>query len=270
MKKSQTIILIISFGIVMWAASVESAVLGDVNRDGQVNLSEAVHALQVTSGMRPEVDNTYAPVQRTGQTGCFNSDNDLVDCDSLESDLQGQDGQTEKGVPWPNPRFTDNADGTVTDNLTGLMWLKDAAYLLDTLSVWIPPSNQTIEESRRGPMTWPDALEFIEKLNNGDFNTIGAGNCGYSDWHLPNIRELASLVDYGYNSPPVPDTSGTGQWSENMPFNRVQVNAYWSSTSGHRQTLNDKAWYVDFIDGDVKFALKDDLYNLYYIWPVRP
>jgi hypothetical protein len=30
------------------------------------------------------------------------------------------------GVAWPNPRFTDNSDGTVTDNLTGLIWLKNA------------------------------------------------------------------------------------------------------------------------------------------------
>ena len=270
MEKWRFILFIVFFSLSMSNLPTIAAVLGDINRDGQVNLSEAVHALQVTSGLRPDVDNTYAPVQRTGQMRCYNSNHDLVACDSLENDRQGQDGQTGKGVPWPNPRFTDNGDGTVTDNLTGLMWLKDAAYALDTLQVWIPTSNESIEESRRGPMTWPDALVFIEKLNNGDFNTVGTGNCGYDDWHLPNIRELASLVDYGFNSPPVPDTSGTGQWSENMPFNRVQVDAYWSSTSGHRKTLNDKAWYVDFIDGDVKFALKDDLYNLYYVWPVRP
>jgi hypothetical protein len=30
------------------------------------------------------------------------------------------------GVPWPNPRFTDNLDGSVTDNPSGLAWLKDA------------------------------------------------------------------------------------------------------------------------------------------------
>ena len=38
----------------------------------------------------------------------------------------GDDGDLEKGITWPNPRFTDNGVGTVTDNLTGLIWLKDA------------------------------------------------------------------------------------------------------------------------------------------------
>ena len=37
----------------------------------------------------------------------------------------GQDGEIQAGVPWPNPRFTDNEDGTVTDHLTGLIWLKN-------------------------------------------------------------------------------------------------------------------------------------------------
>jgi len=36
------------------------------------------------------------------------------------------DGELEKGVMWPNPRFTDNGDGTVRDNLTGLIWTKNA------------------------------------------------------------------------------------------------------------------------------------------------
>ena len=52
-----------------------------------------------------------APVEKTGQTTSY---------------ATGDDGDLEKGVSWPNPRFTDNLDGTITDNLTGLIWLKDA------------------------------------------------------------------------------------------------------------------------------------------------
>ena len=52
-----------------------------------------------------------SPVPQTGQT----SMNTLFD-----------DGYYQKGMVWPAPRFTDNSDGTVTDNLTGLIWLKDA------------------------------------------------------------------------------------------------------------------------------------------------
>jgi len=37
----------------------------------------------------------------------------------------GDDGDIQAGVGWPTPRFTDNGDGTVMDNLTGLVWLQD-------------------------------------------------------------------------------------------------------------------------------------------------
>ena len=66
----------------------------------------------------------YVPagwVAITGQTLCYDSLGDDVSCAGT-----GQDGQLRPGVAWPNPRFTDNNNGTVTDNLTGLMWLKDA------------------------------------------------------------------------------------------------------------------------------------------------
>ena len=52
-----------------------------------------------------------AGVPKTGQTTFY---------------ATGDDGDLEKGVPWPSPRFTDNGNGTVTDNLTGLTWLEDA------------------------------------------------------------------------------------------------------------------------------------------------
>lgn len=52
-----------------------------------------------------------AGVSKTGQTTSYGT---------------RDDGALQKGVAWPNPRFTDNANGTVTDNLTGLIWLKNA------------------------------------------------------------------------------------------------------------------------------------------------
>src|SRR5215510_3311675 len=52
-----------------------------------------------------------APVPKTGQTTLF---------------ATGDDGDLEKGVASPTPRFTDNNNGTITDNLTGLIWLKNA------------------------------------------------------------------------------------------------------------------------------------------------
>ena len=59
----------------------------------------------------PTTKQNYAPVARTGQT---------------ESNRTHDDGDLERGVASPSPRFSDNGNGTVTDNLTGLIWLKNA------------------------------------------------------------------------------------------------------------------------------------------------
>ncbi len=143
-------------------------------------------------------------VPQTGQTECWDEDGKVIDCEGT-----GQDGDLQRGLPWPNPRFTDNDDGTVTDNLTQLIWLKNANCF--------------------GKRTWSEALN--------DCNTLADGDCGLTDgsvagdWRLPNVRELNSLIHYGVYYPALPDTAGTGQWSENNPFTGVQVLDYWSGTT---------------------------------------
>ena len=75
----------------------------------------------------PCPSNGPAPVPKTGQTYCYIWEDPewiLAIGDSCTG--TGQDGEYQEGVEWPNPRFTDNADGTITDNLTRLIWLKDA------------------------------------------------------------------------------------------------------------------------------------------------
>lgn len=47
----------------------------------------------------------------------------------ITSYAAGDDGDIQAGLSLPEPRFTDNGDGTVTDNLTGLIWLKNAEKL---------------------------------------------------------------------------------------------------------------------------------------------
>ena len=58
-----------------------------------------------------------APVPKTGQTACYDEDSIPRDCAGTS-----EDGEHQRGVVWPIPRFTDHEDGTATDNLTGLMW----------------------------------------------------------------------------------------------------------------------------------------------------
>jgi hypothetical protein len=125
----------------------------------------------------------------------------------------GDDGDLQKGVSASLPRFTDNGDGTVTDKLTGLVWLKNANCY--------------------GKRTWVPAVSLSNSLADGKCGLTDGSSAG--DWRLPNVKELLSLVDYGVYYPALPNTAGTGKWSENDPFINVQwqqeyEDYYWSST----------------------------------------
>ena len=127
----------------------------------------------------------------------------------------GDDGSAAKGVAWPFPRFTDNNDGTVTDHLTGLIWLKNAGCL--------------------GASVWSNALIAA--------NQLASGACGLTDgsvagqWRMPNVNELESLVDVSQSNPSLPAGN---------PFTSV-ANSYWSSTTYTAASSN--AMVIRFTDG---------------------
>jgi hypothetical protein len=194
-------------------------------------------------GVVPPAFPQKAPVEVTGQTECFDASGVSIDCDGT-----GQDGEFQAGVPWPTPRFKDNKDGTVTDNLTKLIWLRDARC--DDLG----PT---------GTGTWLQALQAA--------NTLASGRCGLSDdsvagdWRLPNVKELQSLIDFEFLAPALSNAAGTGQWAEGDAFSGVERAFYWTSTTvvdvpGH-------AWILDFFDGMTHFVEKN--FFAIIIWPVR-
>ena len=166
----------------------------------------------------------------------------------------GDDGYWERGEVWPEPRFTDNENGTVTDNLTGLMWLKDANCVKTQY-----PSFDNDYLNGDGRVTWQHAFDFIEGTNNG---TYSACSGGYSDWRLPNREELRSLVDYSNSDPALPTSH---------PFINVESNSqvgYWSSTTNAAQTTF--ASIVRMFTGYLADSSKSS-YKTYlsYVWPVR-
>jgi len=168
-----------------------------------------------------------APVPQTGQITSYDV---------------GDDGDLKSGVPWPNPRFTDNGDGTVTDNLTGLIWLKNADC--------------------GGIMNWANALSYCSSLANGQCGLSDGSSQG--DWRLPNVQEFRSLIDYGFYDPALSNAAGTAKWAEGDAFSGVKNSVYWSSTTHAYYT--DTAWEVHLNHG---FA--HDLNKLYraFVWPVR-
>jgi len=124
-------------------------------------------------------------------------------------------------------KFQDNHDGTISDLATGLTWMKQDSGSFYT------------QNSRNGAVTWETALQLAQDM---EF-------AGFSDWRLPNAKELQSIVDYTRspafsNSPaidPVFDMTLIIDEANhsNYPF-------FWTSTT-HESFLNGQAGiYIAF------------------------
>ena len=156
--------------------------------------------------------------------------------------IGGEDGDLQKGVAWPNPRFSDLGNGAVKDRLTKLIWLKDANAF--------------------DAVTWEQALSVANSLASGSHGLTDGSKSG--DWRLPNVKELQSLIDFAYADPALSSASGTSKWVNGDAFIGVQSSSYWSSTTYSGST--SYAWHVYLNDGDVGNGNKT---NTNYVWPVR-
>ena len=133
----------------------------------------------------------------------------------------------------PEIKFTDNNNGTITDNRTGLIWLKDARCLDRT--------------------SWEEAMAQV--------GALASGRCGLDDhsvagdWRLPSREELESLAEDKRREPALPT---------DHPFIGVQTSNYWSSSVRDNDTLH--AWVVYINRGRVNYNKKT---GNYCVWPVR-
>ncbi len=225
-------------------------VRGDVNLTAE-NIRDTVTIFDVTGNYTAS-----AAIFNTGQTGCWDDDGNSRTCSGT-----GEDGERQAEADLPSPRFTPNGDGTVTDNLTGLMWLQDANF---AGTVGHDPDGVG-----PGEMYWQSALDFVRELNNGDFDATAPGKCGHDDWHLPNVKELQSLIHFGYSAPSFSNDAGTGHWTSDdsggaSAFSNVE-SFYWSGTSFSLSPSN--AWKVSLGDGNVSHVNKTS--SECHAWPVR-
>jgi hypothetical protein len=177
-----------------------------------------------------------ATVPRTGQSTCYDAADDVAACAGT-----GQDGELQKGVAWPAPRFTVGAGAEadcVTDALTGLVWARSG-------------------DLQGAATTWQGALDFVAALNSG------AGLCGHHDWRLPNKNELRSLANYG--------TFTLATWLNDpaQGFTNVRASPYWSSTTCALPAYTDTAWSVNVMDGYLLISGKVPSPSSHRVWPVR-
>lgn len=131
----------------------------------------------------------------------------------------GDDGGLQKGVAWPGSRFVDNQDGTVTDALTGLIWLKNAGCFPNAI--------------------WATALANVDQLASGQCGLSDNSKAG--DWRLPNLVEFESVLDASASSPAL--TPGS-------PFTNAANIIYWSSTEYFGgDEGSPTAWAIGMNDG---------------------
>ena len=188
---------------IRWAQSEPVVVL----KDGGIEFSDGTVQAKSASG-------TPTQVAQTGQK---------------TSGATNDDGHLRMGARPPYPRFTDNGDGTVTDNLTGLVWLEDADCL--------------------GTGDFSTALSQVASLNLGTEHSCAGYTAGtFNDWRLPSILELESLVDRDFDQPALADTAGIEKWSEGDAFSGVQSHVYWSSTAS-ADPVNDEVWFINIFSG---------------------
>jgi hypothetical protein len=124
-------------------------------------------------------------------------------------------------------KFQDNGDNTVTDHATGLTWMKlDSGHL-------------KAGENKDGKLNWEQALRWVEELE----------YAGYTDWRLPNAKELQSLVDYT-RSPDTTQSAAIDPMFSVTPIRdaqgKVNYPFYWSNTTHKRTGRGDTAVYIAF------------------------
>jgi len=165
-------------------------------------------------------------------------------CVAVAQPLYSQTCGTAILASTPDSDFIIHNDGTVTHSPTNLMW-----KVCSEGQTWNSGSciNAPTDHS------WQQALQAPDILN------TTTGYAGYSDWRLPNIKELTSIVEYKCNSPAINESV----------FDATPAEAYWTSTpttkpepySGSNPSFyNGHSWVINFFSGDLSyFSSRDDV-----------
>lgn len=160
----------------------------------------------------------------------------------------GSDGNVQAGAALS---YTDNGDGTITDNNSGLMWEKKddsgGIHDKDNAYTWCGASCGGAYE-----MDGTIKTVFLDTLN----DVAGGGTsclAGYCDWRVPNAKELQSIIDYDEFSPSVDPAfhqAGTCTGCADVTLASCSCSGlqwYWSSTFS--TGFPGRAWQVDFGSG---------------------
>ncbi len=210
------------------------------------NLSLLIAGPLASKGQSTPTSSLTYPIADTNQSTCYN-DMPMTTCPAANTDFYGQDAQYNGNTP----SYADNnGDGTVTDNVTGLMWQQDPGT---------------------AKKTYDEAVAGASSCNTG----------GYTDWRLPTIKELYSLILFSgvdASSYEGTDTSVLTPFIDTNYFTfsygnptteRIIDAQYLSSTSvvSLINVTESGVFGVNFADGRIKGYKKDN--NTFFVRYVR-
>ncbi len=235
-KRISTLFILISILALGLAACSSSE---EPTLDVSVEVEASTETTTGDTASEAATNGEYAyPVVDTAQGTCYD-DSGVIDCPAGGEAFYGQDAQYTSN----SASYTDNGDGTVTDNVTGLIWQKSA----DT------DDDGDIDASDK--LSFEAAGMYCENLS----------LAGQDDWQLPTIKQLYSLMDFygvdpsGYEST---DTSGLTPFIDTEYFEfaygdtggneRIIDSQYASSTLYVSEGFEKLLFGVNFADGRIK------------------
>jgi len=224
------LLLLLSIGVFsVWYVNVQS--------DLQVGQASSNHVAAPVS--------SAAPVLKFDGDGDGVADNTSVEIAKGVEQLGCPEPKTIVSTP-SSFRYSDNGDGTVTDNRTGLIWIKNANCF--------------------GEQNLETAMQIAANLADGQCGLSDGSQKG--DWRLPTKDEWVAMMDKKYREPALSNAAGTGKWKEGDAFTGVQW-WYWSSTAHNSYTSSGwrtSAWRVYLKYAEVYQNVQS---NTHYVWAVR-
>jgi hypothetical protein len=180
-------------------------------------------------------DDGLANIVNPFNSDCFDWKGDKIPCD-----FKRQYAELLSAGSIPDPRFMDNKDGTVTDRLTGLIWLKNTNCF--------------------GMMDWEGAMLAVKRLKDGDCGPdptlILSDGSSAGEWRLPTMSELCTLIDFSRRDPALPG---------GHMFSAFPSGYHWSATT--LDYHSGMAWIVYFESGTTCY--EDVTNQAGHILPVR-